>query len=314
MGSHLRQLSITTGWWRVWFIVSLLAFCFPLQAALYEYTPADVYTETLKIQGDINIISRYFNVKTVASPAPVQTRLKPRNAWQKTYEIMVKINILREKYGLPRIEEVQIKPLKKLDPGLTHEQVRRILTELDIFMTRVGISSRTPQAKRQRSKTPADVYNLLNAISTQLDAINGESFTPSHVYAQTMRILDDLNIILARLDIHERIGPPNKDRKTQPKDVYQTALLAMDEVHRLQMMAAVEPINFRKFRAGEITPSDVFDITQMLLAELQTVKAHLQLSNISIPAPVYFDKTPGDAKQVLEWVLRKIVIIHSLEY
>ena len=314
MGSHLRQLSITTGWWRVWFIVSLLAFCFPLQAALYEYTPADVYTETLKIQGDVNIISRYFNVKTVAFPAAVQTRLKPRNVWQKTYEIMVKINILREKYGLPRIEEVQIKPLKNLDPGLTHEQVRRILTELDIFMTRVGISSRTPQAKRQRSKTPADVYNLLNTISTQLDAVNGESFTPSHVYAQTMRIMDDINAILARLNIHERIGPPNKDSKAQPQNVYHTALLVMDEVHRLQMMAAVEPIDFHLFKIKEITPSDVFDISQMLLAELQPVKAHLQIPNVSIPAQAYSGKTPSDAKQVLEWALRKIVRIHSLEY
>lgn len=305
---------MTIGWWRVLFVVSLLTFCSTLQAAFYEYTPADVYTEALKIQGDIKIISRYFNVKTVASPTAVQTRLKPRNAWQKTYEIMVKINILREKYGLPRIEEVQIKPLKKLDPGLTHEQVRRILTELDIFMTRVGISSRTPQAKRQRSKTPADVYNLLNAISTQLDTVIGESFTPSHVYAQTMRILDDLNVILARLDIHERIGPPNKDSNTQPKDVYDTALLAMNEVHRLQRLAAVEPIDFRLFKVGEITPSDVFDMSQMLLAELQPIKAHLELSSITTPAQVYSGKNPSDSKQVLEWMLRKISIIHSLEY
>lgn len=160
-------------------------------------------------------------------------------------------------------------------------------------MSRVGISSRTPQAKRQRSKTPADVYNLLNAISTQLDTVIGESFTPSHVYAQTMRILDDLNVILARLDIHERIGPPNKDSKTQPKDVYDTALLAMNEVHRLQTMAAVEPVDFRLFKVGEITPSDVFDISQMLLAELQPIKAHLQLSSITIPAQDYSGKIPA---------------------
>jgi hypothetical protein len=296
------------------FAVAAFSFCSLLQAALYEYTPSDVYTEALRIQGDVNIIASHFNVKKVATQAVVQTRLKPRNAWQKTYEIMVKINILREKHGLPRIEEVQIKPLKNLDPGLTHEQIRRILTELDIFMTRVGIASRSPKAKRQKSKSPADVYNLLNAISIQLDAINGESFTPSHVFAQSMRLLDDLNFILARLNVHERIGPPNKEIEVQPKSVYYTALLMMKEIHRLQMMASIEPIDFQRFKTGKINPADVFEMSQMLLAELQPVKAHLQIVNVTTPAQDYSGKTPSDVKQVFGWALRKISQIHSLEY
>lgn len=301
--------------WRLLSVVLLLLPGLKLQAdELYQYTPSDVYTEALRIQGDINIISVHFNTAMVTPPMPVQAQLKPRNAWQKSYEIMVKINILREKYNLPRMEEVQIKPLKHLDPGLTHGQVRRILTELDIFMTRVGISSRSPEAKLQTKKTPAGVYNLLNAISAQLDAVNGESFVPSHVFAQTMRIIDDLNLILARLNIYERIGPPAKDSDAEPKDTYQVALLIMDEVHRLQMLAAVEPVDFRFFKLGNIRPADVFDMTQMLLAEIQTIKAHLRIPNVTIPAQAYYGKTPSDAKQVLEWGLRKISQVKELEY
>jgi len=292
-----------------------LSFGSILQAdALYQYTPSDVFTEALRIQGDIQIIANHYNADEVPEPPPVQSILKPRNAWQKSYEIMVKINILREKYGLPRMDEVQIKPLKDLDPGLTHGQVRRILTELNIFMTRVGIASRTPVAKQQLKKTPADVYNLLNAISAQLDTINGESFVPSHVFSQTMRILDDINLILARLNIYERIGPPNKDASAEPVDTYQVALKIMDEVHRLQVMASVEPVDFRLFKRGKIKPADVFDMSQMLLAEIQTIKAHLRIPKVTIPAQSYSGKTPSDAKQVLEWGLRKISQVRSLAY
>jgi len=311
----VKGLYITIASWRLLFTAALLSLCsISFADELYRYTPSDVYTEALRVKGDIAVISRHFNIAMVDNPAPVFTQLKPRNAWQKSYEIMVKINILREKYGLPRIEEAQIKPLKKLDPGLTHEQVRRILTELDIFMIRMGISARTPLAEQQTAKTPADVYNLLNALSTQLDAINGVSFVPSHVFAQNMRVMDDLNLILARLNIYERIGPPNKNSDAQPKDVYQTALRVMSEIHRLQMMAAIEPVDFHRFKVGAISPADVFDLSQMLLAEIQPIKAHLQISNVTLPAQVYSGKTPGDAQQVLGWALRKFAQVHSLEY
>ena len=150
----MRCFRITTGrWLRLLFTAAPLSFCSMLQAdELYQYTPSDVYTEALRIKGDISIISSHFNAENGENPLPVKTSLKPRNVWQKSYEIMVKINILREKYGLPRMEEVQVKPLKNLDPGLTHEQVRRILTELDIFMIRVGISSRTSKANSKQRK------------------------------------------------------------------------------------------------------------------------------------------------------------------
>ena len=129
-----------------------------------------------------------------------------------------------------------------------------------------------------------------------------------------MRVLDDLNLILARLNVYERIGPPNKDTRAQPQDVYQIALQLMDEIHRLQMMASVEPVDFRLFKVGTVTPADVFDLTQMLLAEIQPIKAHLRIPRVTIPSQTYTGKTPGDAKQVLEWAIRKSSRIQSLDY
>jgi len=295
-------------------VFSLLIFS-PISHALYQYTPSDVYTEALKVDKKIEIIRKHFNAPKIKAPRRLDAQLKPRNAWQKTYEIFVKINILRQKNQLPRIEETGIEPVKDLDPGLVHEQVTRILTELDIFMTRVGITQHTKAVSQQHNKTPSDVYHLLDTISTQLDTINGKSFTPSFVFAQNMRILEDLNGIIAKLNIHDRTGPPNRIDNTRPSNVFDLSLDVMVEIQRLQSMAGIESIDYSSFKKAKITPGDVFTMTGVIISGLQPIKAYLKLDQlVTPPATIYKGKQPADALQTLGWALRKIKQIRSLDY
>jgi len=296
-------------------IFSILLLFSPLSHALYQYTPSDVYTEALIIEQRIEIIRKHFNAPKIQAPVRLNVQLKPRNAWQKTYEIFVKINVLRQKNQLPRIEETGLEPVKDLDPGLVHEQVRRILVELDIFMTRVGIVEHAQPAVQQKGKSSSDVYHLLDTISVQLDGVNGKSFTPSSVFAQNMRILEDLNSIIAKLNIHDRTGPPNRIDNATPKDVFDLALEVMVEIQRLQVMAGVEFIDYLAFKKQQISPSDVFTMTGVIISGLQPIKSYLTMDQlVTPPAKVYKGKQPADALQALGWALRKIRQIRSLEY
>ena len=283
--------------------------------ALYEYTPSDVYTEALKIKQEIEIIRKHFKVPETKDPEQINIQLKPRNVWQKTYEIFVKINILRENYQLPRITESGLEAVKDVDPGLVYEQVKRISAELNIFKTRVGINQQTRPVLQQKEKTPSDVYHLLNSISTQMDSINGKGFTPSFVFAQSMRILEDLNIILAKLNIHERTTPPDRINNSTPSDVFDLTLEIIIEIQRLQAMAGVESIEISSVEKKKITSSDVFNMTGMIISDIQPIKAYLKLSQqVTPPANIYNDKQPADVLQVLGWVLLKIKKIKSLDY
>jgi len=298
----------------IFLVFSLLIFS-PISHALYQYTPSDVYTEALKIEREIEIIRKHFNAPKIKAPRQLNAQLKPRNSWQKTYEIFVKINILRQKNHLPRIEETGLEPVKNLDPGLVHEQVRRILAELDIFMTRIGISKRTKAVSQQHNKTPSDVYHLLDTISVQLDSINGKSFTPSFVFAQNMRILEDLNSIIAKLNIHDRTGPPNRIGNATSSTVFDLSLEVMVEIQRLQSMAGIESIDHSHFKKARITPGDVFTMTGVIISGLQPIKAYLKLDkSVTPPASYYTGKQPADALQTLGWALRKIKQIRSLDY
>ena len=275
----------------------------------------DVYTEALRIGQEIEIIRQHFKAPKAKTPERLNIQLNPRNSWQKTYEIFVKINILRGKNKLPRIEETGLEPVKDLDPSLVYEQVRRILVELDIFKTRMGIAKRAEPVSQQHGKTPSDVYHLLDTISSHLDGVNGKSFTPSFVFAQNMRILEDLNTLLAKLNIHERSSPPNRIPNATPADVFDLALEVMVEIQRLQAMAGIESIEFSALRKKEITPSEVFTMTGMIISDLQPIKAYLNLTQqVTPPAIIYKGKQPADALQALGWALRKIKQIRSLDY
>ena len=127
----------------------------------------------------------------------------------------------------------------------------RVLAELNIVKDRVGIRGKINPVKKQAGKTVSDNYHLLETISIQLDGIIGKSFTPSFVFAQNMRILEEINTLLAELNIRERTGPPNRIENTEPKDVFNIALQMLDEVKRLQRVAGIESIDLSAIQKGK---------------------------------------------------------------
>ncbi len=290
---------------------SLLIFN-PVSHALTDITPSDVYRKTVEISREVELIRKHFNSPKTAVPERLGVFMRPRNTWLKSYEILVKINILRANNQLPRVAEVALQPLQNFDSGLVYEQMIRVLAELNIVKDRVGIRGKINPVKKQVGKTVSDNYHLLETISIQLDSIIGKSFTPSFVFAQNMRILEEINTLLAELNIRERTGPPNRIENTEPKDVFNIALQMLDEVKRLQRVAGIESIDLSAIKKENIAPKDVFRLTGLILSELQPIKAYLRISKVTPPANIYHGKRPADAGQLMGWALRKIKKIRTL--
>ena len=296
---------------------TILPFCILLifssaSQALIDITPSDVFEKTLEISREVELIRKYFNSPKSVAPERLGVFMRPRNTWLKSYEILVKINILRANNQLPRVAEVALQPLQNFDSGLVYEQMIRVLAELNIVKDRIGIRGQPHPVKQQAGKTVSDNYHLLEAISIQLDSIIGKSFSPSFVFAQNMRILEEINTLLAELNIRERTGPPNRIENTVPKDVFNIALQMLDEVKRLQRIAGIESIDLSAIQKENIAPKDVFRLTGLILSELQPIKAYLRISKVTPPANIYHGKRPADAGQLMGWALRKIKKIRAL--
>ncbi|MCF6203134.1 MAG: hypothetical protein L3J59_05600 [Methylococcaceae bacterium] len=294
------------------FVFTLLLIFSPVSYGLVEITPSDVYRKNLEIYKEIELIRKHFNSPKTTEAPNSGIFMRPRNTSLKCYEILVKINILRTNKQLPRVAEVVLQPLKEFSPGLVYEQMIRILAELHIIKDRIGVNGKIQPVKQQFGKTVSDNYHLLETISNQLDGIIGKSFTPSYVFAQNMRILEEINTILGELSIRERTSPPNRNEDAIPKDVFKVALQLLEEVKRLQRIAGVESIDLSSIKITNITPSDVFGLTGVIISELQPIKAYLRISKVTPAANIYHDKYPADVLQLMGWTLRKIKKIRTL--
>ncbi|MEA3372349.1 MAG: hypothetical protein U9Q62_01540 [Campylobacterota bacterium] len=286
-------------------------------AAAKEITENEVYAQVRLIQEHVHVLHRYFELDHLhadegTDQQQMKTELKPRNVWQKSYEIMVKINLLREENKLPFIEPVNMMPVLNLNPDLVYEQTQRILTELKIFQLRMGIKSPTLKQQTFRGKTSLDVFNGLSHISTSLDELNKGGVTPSFVFAENMRLNDDITLILQHLEIADKTIPDTKNISDTPEDAFNEGMKILEKIKQLQIAAGIDFVDFSGFKKEKPTPSDVFSITQMIIAELQTLKAYVGLRAVTPAATKYKTKTPAEVTQLMSWNLRKLSLIHSL--
>ena len=145
-----------------------------------DITPSDVYTQAMLISEELHVLFDYYDVEHdhdgTVEQHTIKIPLKPRNVWQKSYEIMVKINMLRVSKQLPIVNPVNLEPVLNLSPSLVYEQTQRILTEIKIFKYRMGIKDRKHKVKIYKNKTPVDVYNALAHISASFDELNNIGF------------------------------------------------------------------------------------------------------------------------------------------
>jgi len=281
-----------------------------------ELTPSDVYSQVMLIKDNIHSLLKYYDIKhehkAIQNRVMVKIPLKPRNVWQKTYEIMIKINILRDEHNLPIIEPINMPPVANLNPDLVYEQTQRIITELKIFETRLSIPISKENLQKVKGKTPLDVFNALNGISLTIDELNKNKVTPSYVFGENMRVYDDISLILDTLNIEDNTIPAKKNIKSTPNDTARTGLKILEKIKQLQVLSGISFVDFRDFKKAKQTPSDVFSLTQMIIAELQTIKAYLNIPNITPSAAQYHEKTPAEVDQLMSWNLRKLELINSL--
>ncbi len=279
-----------------------------------KITPNEVYEQLYIINEEIKLLKQFFNVEKQIEPFEIRIELYPRHMWQKTYEVMVKINLLREKHNLPYLAVPSREPRKDPAPSIVYGQLLRIITEIRIIKFTLEIPNIDFPEKKFTNTQVTDSFNFISNISAEIDLLLGVAFTPSFVFSQTMRISEDIDSILNALNISDETIPPPKKADATPHEAYETAEKLMLEIVRIQRVIDVASIDFSALKPEKITPSDVFSMTGIILAELQTIKGHLGLKYTLTPTALrYSNMTPGDVEQILGWCVRKTQLIDSIK-
>jgi len=276
-----------------------------VKAETIEITPSQVYAEVERIEADLLAIMRYRQVSPVVYHRTLAVELQSRHVWQMTYEVMVKINILRRQENYPTIAVGTLNPTENLHPKMVFDQTQRILTELNLIKVRLNLVtvSPTPPAKHYTGKRANDVYLLLNKVSTNLDALIGYGFTPSDVFAQVMRVNGDIDAILHALNIYDDAFPPAKKHNSQPIDAMHAAVRLLHTINQLQRKLSLPVSDVSTLMdMSHIQPADVFEMMGLITSELQPIKYALSLYHVRTPFSRYYQgKTPSDVEQLIGW-------------
>lgn len=201
-----------------------------------------------------------------------------------------------------------------LSPGLVFEQSQRLLTELRVLKKHLGMTTQVSAPQQFSSKQPIDVFNKLHHISYQLDILNREEINANYVFAEVIRIYEDVATLLKALQVRDQTYPPGKEQEVTPADSLTATFELLSEIQRLQKIANIERTDFSIFEKKELVlPSDVFNLVSMALAELQTIKAYSELKHyVTPPAVTHERKKPNDVHQLLRWVTRMLRQIRQL--
>ncbi len=273
-----------------------------------DITPSHVYQATLDLISEIEILREAMGVADYPGEAEPQEDRAPIHVYAKTLEVMKKVSRVQKRLGMISVKVGQI-PVKNVVPKDVLSSVKAIIEELRRIKKQLVIGERIPSASFVGGKTPSLVYKNLGDASFLLDGLVGRPLTPNDVYGNVLGIHDEMELIAAKLKVALELRPPKVEGRKRPKDVAQQVLRATYKVINLQTRLGMDASGVPNMTLVRVTPAEVFEATNVLLAEMVRIKAHL---NIQLPRTLRSDprnKRPTDVFAQVLLIIKNLDVL-----
>ncbi|MDY6994904.1 MAG: hypothetical protein SVR94_20145, partial [Pseudomonadota bacterium] len=257
-------------------ILGWLIWCYglaPLVNAEETITPSHLYQITEDIISEIKHLRETIGVDTIPLEPEPQSDKLPVHVYSKALEVLEKISRTQRKLGMlpAKVEEI---PLKVITFEDIMQLLQTLLAELRHIKQQLLVKDEIKAAALVGGKTASQVYERLWQASYLLDGLI-EPLQPSDVYRHLQYLHDELRLIAAKLEITLDLEPPDLSEVKKIKNIGQQALLALYKISSLERRLGMEAVNIPDMTLARITFSDIYDMTNILLAEMVRIKVHL---------------------------------------
>ena len=260
-------------------------------------TPSDVHQHVLRVRAEIDAIRGARGATdAVRDPGRQSSRL-PIHVFAKANELRSKIARFQVEIGMQPIDAEPL-PFREVLPENVFGNIDGILEELGTIQAFLDIVPSTSDPPFIAGRTPSDVYRTLWEASYAFDALVAE-ITPPIVHQSVQRIAADLLLIADRLEIETIITPPRVEEGIVPRDVIRESFVNMYLIARIQHELAMPPFIVPPIPGGAITPTNVFDTTLAILAELHRIKVVLGIEQRSPVTGLNQNATPGAVRSMM---------------
>ena len=199
-------------------------------------------------------------------------------AYIKSREAMEKTARVQRRLGMIPVEAAPI-PVRNIVPKDIHHNVQAIMGEVRRVKRQLVITEETQSAPLAEGATPALVYRNLEYASFLLDGLVGRPTTSNDVYMHVMQVKDEMAPIAAHLGVILEVEPPAVEGKREPKEVAEQVLRAVYKTIHLQFRLGMDASSVPDVDLVQVTPADVFNATNTLLAELMRIKVHMDIQS-----------------------------------
>lgn len=266
---------------------------------------SDVFRATQDLMSEIDILRDELGVYDFPPEAELPIDRMPVHAYAKSLEVLQKVLRVQSRMGVPMGAHRQM-PFKEIVPADVLSNVEYIMGEVLKIKRQMVIEREIEPAPLVAGMTPSMVYQSLANASFMLDGLQGRPLTPSDVFDNCVRILDEMELIAPALRASIDLDFPEIEGRKRPKDVAQQVLRATYKVINLQTKLGMDASGVPNITLVRVTPSEVFDATNMLLAELSRIKLHLDIDVPRNQRPEAKGRTSNDVFAVVLIIIRNL--------
>ena len=171
------------------------------------------------------------------------------------------------------------------------------------------IEDRIRPAPLEGGKTPTYVYKHLGDASYLLDGLVGHPVDPNDVYNHIVFLHDEMELIAAKLKVALELDPPVVDQRKRMKEVAQQVLRATFKMINLQTRLGMDASGVPQITLVRVSPAEVYEATNILLAEMVRIKAHLDIPLPRQEHALSRNKRPRDVFSQVLLLIRNLDIL-----
>ncbi len=274
-----------------------------LAKVIPDKTPDDVFQKVMELSEKIQWLRRDRNVDDPWPELPEQSGKEPRHVLQKALEILAKINRYRLIKGMGAISTSHF-PGRDITPNEVFSMVERLTEEIDLLLPPAQRGPK-PHPPILNGHTPSHVYKALWEASRAMDPVLGiRGFNPSDVYAQSLRVVEMVKILRKSQNLPLDVNKPELGSGHHPNHALAAVYRLQKKVSQAEKALWMTPVEVPVVPRRVIIPTEVYDATEIVLAELQRIMYRLGLErDVEVP-PTVPGKTPDDVIRNLEWAIR----------
>ena len=247
----------------------------PAQTAS-DVTPSHVYQATSDLIAEIEIVRDAMGVTVYPVEAEAAEDRAPIHVYAKSLEVLEKISASQKRLGMKPAKIGQI-PVKQIGPKDVYRSVQTNIAEMRRMKAQLVIEDAIAPAPLEGGMTPSDVYEHLGDASFLLDGLVGHPTDPNDVHTHLVYLHDEMELIAAKLKVALDLDPPAVNGRKRMKEVAQQVLRATFKVVNLQTRLGMDASGVPQMTLVRVSPAEVFEATNILLAEMVRIKAHLDI-------------------------------------